>query len=73
VFITGTRAEYGKLKPLIKLFQEKKNIQTYIFVTGMHMLETYGNTYTHIVNENKKKSKIYLYKNKKMKETQDKI
>jgi UDP-N-acetylglucosamine 2-epimerase (hydrolysing) len=73
VFITGTRAEYGKLKPLIKLFQAKKNIQTYIFVTGMHMLETYGNTYTHIVNENKKKSKIYLYKNKKMKETQDKI
>jgi UDP-N-acetylglucosamine 2-epimerase (hydrolysing) len=73
IFITGTRADYGKLKPLINLFQEKENIQTYIFVTGMHMLNAYGNTCTHIVDENKKKSKIYLYKNKKIRETQDKI
>lgn len=73
VFITGTRAEYGKLKPLIDLFQKKKNISSFIFVTGMHMLETYGYTYSHIVDENKKKSKIYLYKNKKINKTQDQI
>ena len=73
IFITGTRADYGKLKPLINLFQEKKNIHTYIFVTGMHMLNAYGSTFTHIVDENKKKSKIYFYKNKKIGESQDKI
>jgi UDP-N-acetylglucosamine 2-epimerase (hydrolysing) len=73
VFITGTRAEYGKLKPVIKLFQKNKNIKTYIFVTGMHLLQNYGNTYTHIVDENKKESTIFLYKNKKIFKSQDQI
>ena len=73
VFITGTRAEYGKLKPLINLFQNKKNISSFIFVTGMHMLKTYGYTYSHIIDENKKKSKIYLYKNSKINRSQDQI
>lgn len=73
VFITGTRAEYGKLKLLINLFQNKKNISSFIFVTGMHMLKTYGYTYSHIIDENKKKSKIYLYNNNKTNKTQDQI
>ena len=73
IFITGTRAEYGKLKSLINLFQKKKEIASYIFVTGMHMLKKYGSTYTHVIRENKGYSKIFLYKNKKANKSQDQI
>jgi len=73
IFITGTRAEYGKLKSLINLFQKKKKIASYIFVTGMHMLKKYGSTYTHVIQENKGYSKIFLYKNKKANKSQDQI
>jgi UDP-N-acetylglucosamine 2-epimerase (hydrolysing) len=73
VFITGTRAEYGKLKPIIKLCQSIKNFNTYIFVTGMHTLSKYGNTYTHVIRENKKLSTIYLSKRKNNSNYQDHI
>jgi UDP-N-acetylglucosamine 2-epimerase (hydrolysing) len=39
LFLTGTRADFGKLKPLIKAVQNPR-----IFATGMHMLERYGLT-----------------------------
>ena len=56
VFITGTRADYGKLKSIINKI--KKNFNTYIYITGMHMLSKYGSTYIQVVNENRKSSKI---------------
>lgn len=66
VFITGTRADYGKLKSIINKL--KKNFDTYIYITGMHMLSKYGSTYIQVVNENKKTSKIRLFKNQTNKE-----
>jgi UDP-N-acetylglucosamine 2-epimerase (hydrolysing) len=65
-FITGTRADYGKLKSIINKL--KKNFDTYIYITGMHMLSKYGSTYIQVVNENKKTSKIRLFKNQTNKE-----
>ena len=44
VFITATRADYGKLKSIIKAVQLNKKFKTKIFVTGMHNLRFYGNT-----------------------------
>tara|TARA_B110000008_G_C16971250_1_gene563990 strand:- start:241 stop:1374 length:1134 start_codon:yes stop_codon:yes gene_type:complete len=44
VFITGTRADYGKLKSLIKSLQDNSKFEVHIFVTGMHMLTKYGYT-----------------------------
>ena len=44
VFITATRADYGKLKSIIKVVQLNKKFKTKIFVTGMHNLRFYGNT-----------------------------
>ncbi|MGV6845013.1 MAG: UDP-N-acetylglucosamine 2-epimerase [Lutibacter sp.] len=44
VFLTGTRADFGKLKSLIQILQDKKEFEPYIFVTGMHLLEKYGYT-----------------------------
>jgi len=44
VFITGTRADFGKLKSLIKRLQGSPEFEIHIFVTGMHMLTKYGYT-----------------------------
>ena len=46
--ITGTRAEYGLLRPVIfKLLQSDK-IQPLVLVTGAHLSAEYGNTVTEI-------------------------
>jgi UDP-N-acetylglucosamine 2-epimerase (hydrolysing) len=50
LFLTGTRADFGKLKPLITKVKESPRFEYQIFATGMHMLARYGST----VNEIKK-------------------
>ena len=45
LFVTGTRADYGKIKPLISRIILNNNFNVKIFVTGMHLLKEYGNTY----------------------------
>jgi len=54
LFITGTRADYGKLKTLMKHVDESDDFECYIFVCGMHLLEKYGSTYTEIERDNYK-------------------
>ena len=44
VFLTGTRADFGKLSPLMDIIEMDCNFECHIFVTGMHTLEKYGNT-----------------------------
>jgi len=44
LFITSTRADFGKLKPLMKALAEENNLEVHIFVTGMHLFPKYGNT-----------------------------
>ncbi|MFT4662685.1 MAG: UDP-N-acetylglucosamine 2-epimerase (hydrolyzing) [Patiriisocius sp.] len=44
VFLSGTRADFGKLKSLIKISQESENYEVHIFATGMHMNSLYGAT-----------------------------
>ncbi|QNM86264.1 UDP-N-acetylglucosamine 2-epimerase (hydrolyzing) [Polaribacter pectinis] len=48
VFLTGTRADFGKLKSLIKITQESSNFDVQIFATGMHLDEKYGLTVNEI-------------------------
>ncbi len=45
LFITGTRADYGKIKTLMQKVQESRDFELNIFVTGMHMLSLYGSTW----------------------------
>ena len=63
IFISGTRADYGKIKPVISTFSNNEKFEVYIFVTGMHLLRKYGNTFLQIKSENKSKSKIELFNN----------
>ena len=44
LFVSGTRADFGKIKPLIQQVKESGNFEYQIFVTGMHMLSVYGMT-----------------------------
>jgi UDP-N-acetylglucosamine 2-epimerase (hydrolysing) len=48
VFLTGTRADFGKLKSLIKITQESPNYDVQIFATGMHLDQKYGFTINEI-------------------------
>lgn len=43
-FVTGTRAEYGLLRPLIELFRVDPDFKTLVFATGMHLSPEFGQT-----------------------------
>lgn len=63
VFITGTRADYGKIKSLMKKIESSNKFELHIFATGMHMLKKYGSTYIEIEKDGFKN--IYKYINQK--------
>jgi len=42
--VTGTRAEFGILKPLLKKIVDSAGLELKLMVTGMHLLEKYGLT-----------------------------
>ena len=44
LFLTGTRADFGKLKALIRVIERSDVFETGIFITGMHTLQRYGYT-----------------------------
>jgi UDP-N-acetylglucosamine 2-epimerase (hydrolysing) len=49
LFLTGTRADFGKLKSLIEISCKSDLFEVYIFVTGMHLQKKYGNTVNEIL------------------------
>ncbi|MCM3389085.1 UDP-N-acetylglucosamine 2-epimerase [Ureibacillus chungkukjangi] len=48
IFLTGTRADYGKIKSLMRGLTENQEFELFLFVTGMHMLSLYGSTWREI-------------------------
>ncbi len=44
VVVTGSRAEYGILKPLLKKLQLSKDFNIQVIVCGMHLLKHFGHT-----------------------------
>lgn len=44
LFLTGTRADFGKLLPLMRAVDGSDEWECWIFVTGMHMSDRYGYT-----------------------------
>ena len=51
IFITGTRADYGKLKPLMIAVEESIDFELHVYVTGMHLLAEYGSTFKEVVKD----------------------
>ena len=71
VFVTGTRADYGKLKSIIKIVQNNNKFEAVVFVTGMHNLSSYGNTHTEL-NKDKIKN-LFKFKNQVKNDSMDVI
>lgn len=44
LFLTGTRADFGKIKSLISILDDDSNFEVFVFVTGMHLQKEYGYT-----------------------------
>lgn len=69
LFITGTRADFGKLKPLMHAVCDSDDFECTIFVTGMHLMAKYGSTYREVVKEGFED--IYSYVNQSEDESMD--
>jgi len=69
VFLTGTRADFGKLKSLMSISQNSSEFEVHIFVTGMHMNSLYGSTVNEVIRAGFKN--IYKYINHNSGETMD--
>ncbi len=63
IFVTGTRADYGKLKTIILKVQNNKKFTTNVFVTGMHNLKIYGSTWGELKKDGVKN--IFRFDNQK--------
>lgn len=51
VFLSGTRADWGKIKALVQKVKESKKLEYKIFACGMHLLELYGKTFIEIYKD----------------------
>lgn len=43
--VTGTRAEYGYLQPLMKMIEDDRELQLIPLITGTHLFSRFGNTH----------------------------
>jgi UDP-N-acetylglucosamine 2-epimerase (hydrolysing) len=69
LFLTGTRADFGKLKSLINITNFSKLFDVHIFITGMHLQQKYGYTFEEIEKCGYKK--IFKYINHTSESTMD--
>jgi hypothetical protein len=60
LFLTATRADFGKLKPLIAKVSGCSSFDYRLFVTGMHMLSRYGSTVKEVENAGFKNIFTYI-------------
>jgi len=44
LFLTGTRADFGKIKTLVQILEDHSQFEVFVFVTGMHLQKEYGYT-----------------------------
>ena len=70
LFITSTRADFGKMKNVINEVYKSKKFDVFIFVTGMHLEKKFGNTWEE-VTKTFKKIKIKKFSNKNVKQGLD--
>ena len=49
IFVTATRADFGKLKSLISIVKKSKQFKIYLVVTGMHVIPKFGNTFKEVI------------------------
>lgn len=71
VFLTGTRADFGKLKPLIERVERSSDLECAVFVTGMHLMEQHGRSVIEV--EKQGYSEVYCFINQIVGEPMDQV
>ncbi|GAA3779699.1 UDP-N-acetylglucosamine 2-epimerase [Flavobacterium ginsengiterrae] len=69
LFLTGTRADFGKIKSLIQTLEAQNDFEAFVFVTGMHLQELYG--YTLIEIQRCKFRNVFTFENHTHETTMD--
>ncbi|MFA9188007.1 UDP-N-acetylglucosamine 2-epimerase [Flavobacterium magnesitis] len=69
LFLTGTRADFGKIKSLISIVDESPYFEAHVFVTGMHLQQEYG--YTLIEIQRCDFKNVYTFENHTHETTMD--
>lgn len=69
VFLSGTRADWGKIKALVQKVKESKKFEYKIFACGMHLLDLYGKTFIEIYKDGF--DEVFLAKPHKYQEKMD--
>ena len=69
LFLTGTRADFGKIKSLISTLENNQEFEVFVFVTGMHLQKEYGYTLIEIERCNFKN--IHAFQNHTHETTMD--
>jgi UDP-N-acetylglucosamine 2-epimerase (hydrolysing) len=69
LFLTGTRADFGKIKSLIQILEQQPGYEVFVFVTGMHLQKEYG--YTLIEIERCRFKNVHTFENHTHETTMD--
>lgn len=69
LFLTGTRADFGKIKSLISILEQQSEFEVFVAVTGMHLQEEYGYTLLEILRCNFKN--VHTFQNHTHETTMD--
>lgn len=69
LFLTGTRADFGKIKSLILILENQPEFEVFVFVTGMHLQKEYGYTLIEIERCNFKN--VHTFENHTHESTMD--
>lgn len=65
VIFSGNRAEYGLLKPIIRVVKESKYFNYYLVISGAHLDKNFGNTISEIKKDGfKVHNELKMIKNK---------
>lgn len=51
MFITGSRGEWGYIRPILRLIEKRDDVEYILVVTNMHLLPAYGSSYKEIEND----------------------
>ncbi len=51
MILTGSRGEWGYIRPIMELAKKKDDVKIVLVVTNMHLLSSYGNSYKEIEND----------------------
>lgn len=50
-YISGTRADFGLMTPVLKAINQSDSLQLQLYATGVHLMPDFGNTINHVKTE----------------------